>query len=216
VLWQGAAGAGDRQLRHQRVERRRLRGVAGEHAEQDQRRRQGEHHEHHRPAARRRRGPPGGGVGGGDHRQDLPERQALAAAVGTARAARPGEPAAGGPAGLLPVQLGAAAELVVAELVAVRVPGEPPPPGAQPGPAALGAVARERRRRGGVLLVLVQEGRGGDGGRAGAGGGARRGRRRCVALACRVGAPPPISWFLFTGIPDSFFSHVISSHRFCV
>ena len=36
VLWQGAAGAGDRQLRHQRVERRRLRGVAGEHAEQDQ------------------------------------------------------------------------------------------------------------------------------------------------------------------------------------
>ena len=118
MLWQGAAGAGDRQLRHQRVERRRLRGVAGEHAEQDQWRRQGEHHEHHRPAARRRRGPPGGGVGGGDHRQDLPERQALAAAVGAARAARPGEPAAGGPAGLLPVQLGAAAELV-----AVRVPG---------------------------------------------------------------------------------------------
>ena len=184
MLWQGAAGAGDRQLRHQRVERRRLRGVAGEHAEQDQRRRQGEHHEHHRPAARRRRGPPGGGVGGGGHRQDLPERQALAAAVGAARAARPGEPAAGGPAGLLPVQLGAAAELV-----AVRVPGEPPPPGAQPGPAALGAVARERRRRGGVLLVLVQEGRGGDGGRAGAGGGARRGRHRWVALACRVGAP---------------------------
>ena len=115
-------------------------------------------------------------MGGGDHRQDLPERQALAAAVGAARAARPREPAAGGPAGLLPVQLGAAAELVVAELVAVRVPGEPPPPGAQPGPAALGAVARERRRRGGVLLVLVQEGRGGDGGRARAGGGARRTR----------------------------------------
>ena len=65
-------------------------------------------------------------MGGGGHRQDLPERQALAAAVGAARAARPGEPAAGGPAGLLPVQLGAAAELVVAELVAVRVPGEQP------------------------------------------------------------------------------------------
>jgi len=144
-------------------------------------------------------------VGGGDHRQDLPERQALAAAVGAARAARPGEPAAGGPAGLLPVQLGAAAELVVAELVAVRVPGEPPPPGAQPGPAALGAVARERRRRGGVLLV--QEGCGGDGGRAGAGGGARRGRRRCVALACRVGEPPFLGSFLQAFL-ILFFSHV--------
>ena len=116
-----------------------------------------------------------------DHQEEV---WAVAIIAKTCLSAKPS-----GLAGLLPVQLGAAAELVVAELVAVRVPGEPPPPGAQPGPAALGAVARERRRRGGVLLVLVQEVRGGDGGRAGAGGGARRGRRRCVALACRVGAP---------------------------
>lgn len=91
-------------------------------------------------------------MGGGRHRQDVPKRQAVPPALGALRAARPGEPAARGASGLLPVQLGAAAaaELVVPELVAVRVPGEPP--GAEPGrlsdggvgagPAALAEVAR--------------------------------------------------------------------------
>lgn len=138
-------------------------------------------------------------MGGGDHRQGLPERQAVPAAVGAPRAPRPGEPAACGPAELVvPVRLGPAAELVVAELVAVRVlAGEqPPPPGAEPGPAALGEVARERRRRrGGVVLVLVQEGRGA-GGRAGAGGGgARRGRRRCVVLLLVASRTPFLGSF---------------------
>ncbi|KAJ1287663.1 hypothetical protein BS78_02G028300 [Paspalum vaginatum] len=185
LLRQGSAGSGDGQLGHQRAKRGGVRGVGGvadEHAEPHQRRRQGEHQRHHRPAARGGRGPPGGGVGGGRHRQGVPGQQAVAAAVGAARAARPGEPAAGGAAGLVPVQLGAAAaELVVAELVAVRVPGQPP--GAEPGrvgvggagagPAALGEVVRQRR--GGVLLVEeshvpVPGGRAGA--RAGAGSGA--------------------------------------------
>ena len=64
---------------------------------------------------------PRGSVGGGHHRQDVPERQALAPPDGALRAACPGEPAARGPPGLIPVQLraAAAAELVVPELVAV-------------------------------------------------------------------------------------------------
>ena len=149
LLRQGAAGAGDWQLRHQRIKRRGLRRMAVEHAEPHQQRRQGEHRGHHGPAAAGGRGPPGGGMGGGHHRQDVPERQAVAPPHGALRAARPGEPAARGAPGLLPVELGtaAAAELVVPELVAVRVPGEQPP-GAEPGrrrgagPAALAAVPR--------------------------------------------------------------------------
>ena len=59
---------------------------------------------------------PRGSVGGGHHRQDVPERQAVAPPLGVLCAARPREPVARGAPGLLPFQLGVAAAV---ELVAV-------------------------------------------------------------------------------------------------